>query len=123
MRLTIDDQGDDERLARPFHAVLTIRSSDPVAQTFVATCHVEGRAGLDTYSFRYSDLAEGVEPVVGKGYRSVGTLGNMQIRPFTKEDESELFPKETPAEVEKALASLRRLARLVKNPDKVPEIS
>lgn len=76
-----------------------------------------GGITVEEASFKYSDLAEGVEPVVGKGYRTVGTLGNMQIRLFTKEDESELFPEETPAEVEKAIASLRRLARLVKSHD------
>lgn len=123
MSLTIDDQGDDERLARPFHAVLTIRSIDPVAQTFVATCHVEGRAGLDTYSFRYSDLAVGVEPVVEEGYRAVGTLGNMQIRLLTEEDKRELFHRETPAEVEEALALLRRLVDLVGSDEEVPKIS
>lgn len=105
-----DPQCDTERLSRPFHAVMTVVSIDPEGGTFVADFHRSGGITVETASFKSSDLAAGVELVVGHSYRSVGTLGNPQIRPFTEEDERELFHRGTPAAVAEAIESLRRFA-------------
>lgn len=103
-----DPQCDTERLSRPFDAVMTVVSIGPEG-TFVANFHRSGGITVETASFKSSDLAAGVELVVGNSYRSVGTLRDPQIRPLTEEDKRELFNQDPAPGVADALESLRQL--------------
>lgn len=107
-RPTIDPQRDTEPLNRRFDAVMTVVSIGPEG-TFVANFHRSGGITVETASFRDSDMAADVKPVVGRSYRSMGTLRDPQIRPLTEEDERELFNQDPAPGVADALESLRQL--------------
>jgi hypothetical protein len=108
-------EGGNEKLDQPFCAFLTIREIDTEAQTFVAQYSKDHSGYLDTMTFNFSDMAEGVEPRVGLSCRSDGAVGDLQIRLATDEDFIRVYPPKSEAEqaeLDEALEDLRGMAKL-----------